>query len=110
MMLRTFLLIISALTCRISYALPEVGEYFDSPCPKVISAAPLSRVLVSPSASLPSKLFKENGHSFVLGFDALNRVAYIETADPNFRSPEGIDVGSTLKEINQAGALPDQWI
>ena len=102
----TFLLSIGLLTFQPSYALQEIGQRFDSPCSKVISVAPLSRVLVSPSASLPSKLFKENGQSFVLGFDVLNRVAYIETADPNFRAPEGIGVGSTLKELDLAGALP----
>ncbi len=99
------LLIIFVLSCQKASALPELGSYFNSPCPKVVGFEPLGRVLVSPSESLPSKRFKENGQIFVLGFDALNRVAYIETADPSFRSPEGIAVGSTLKQVDQAGGL-----
>ena len=110
MMRYAALLIVSALSCQKAFALPELGSYFNSPCPKVVPSAPTGLIfgviLVSPSQFLPSKEFNENGQAFVLGFDALKRVAFIETTDTSFRSPEGLTVGSTRHQVEKAGALP----
>lgn len=64
-----------------------------------------SDLLLAASAQMwPFREMSIGGVTYRVAVNGKHLVAYLATSDPNFRSPEGLSVGSTLEQVLATGA------
>ena len=61
-------------------------------------------LLVSSAQLWPHQEMEFSGIKYDIATNDKSQVAYISTSDPNFHTPEGLFVGSTLEQVLTAGA------
>lgn len=61
---------------------------------------------IAPSQFSPFATFTDGSVEYKAAVDNSDRVIYLETSSPTFRTGEGLGVGSTLKQILAAGGKP----
>ncbi len=80
---------------------PALGEELPIAVPTRV------RILTAPSRMLPSYVVEQAGIRYTVAVDDHGRVEYVAVADPRFRCPEGIGVGSTLQATLAVATHPE---
>lgn len=89
-------LALAALSCGAPSAVPQLGSH--------LNLKNKSEMTMIASAQMsPSETRRIGGISYLFAVDDQNRVIYIQSQDPSFRTPEGLGVGSTLDQIIAGG-------
>jgi hypothetical protein len=61
---------------------------------------------ISSSQLSPHTTVEVAGTTFVVAVDRESRITFIQPMSPNFRTPEGLSLGSTLQDVLSSGGSP----
>jgi hypothetical protein len=85
--------------CAIPNTAPNIGDRHEIQKPGL-------SVMSASAQTYPYEDVYFSGIKYGVGVNNSGRIAYLCTSDPNFKTPEGISVQSTLEEVLKAGAAP----
>ena len=89
-------LALAALGCGPPVAMPELGSHFE----------PKNRhelTLIASAQMSPAETTRIRGITFTIAVNDQDRVIYIQSQDSAFRTPEDLNVDSTLAQVLAAG-------